>query len=181
VVHQREENSRTKRCSEREPADWLRDKSSVIGGWLPSLTFTFGGTVRTMKTKYLILSLVSALAVGACMASVPPSLRHRAEWKWTVHQLRGLSFERMIEALRAFTRDHRAGGSGSAPHLVSIGDLVFGGYLRGEEIGSLADEQVVFLLAPLKDRPQFMWIRAKLPDRSLVAEIRCDTFEGLGK
>src|SRR5207249_6345960 len=32
---------RTKRCSEREPADSLGDKSNVIGGWLPSLTFTF--------------------------------------------------------------------------------------------------------------------------------------------
>ncbi|MBI3987921.1 MAG: hypothetical protein HY343_13435 [Lentisphaerae bacterium] len=30
---------RTSRCSEREPADSLRDKSNVIGGWLPSLTF----------------------------------------------------------------------------------------------------------------------------------------------
>ena len=32
----------TRRCSEREPADWLRDKSTVSGGCLPSLTFTFG-------------------------------------------------------------------------------------------------------------------------------------------
>ncbi|HXJ57354.1 MAG TPA: DUF6678 family protein [Verrucomicrobiae bacterium] len=30
---------RTRRCSEREPADSLRDKFNVIGGWLPSLTF----------------------------------------------------------------------------------------------------------------------------------------------
>ena len=30
---------RTKRCSEREPADSLGDESNVIGGWLPSLTF----------------------------------------------------------------------------------------------------------------------------------------------
>lgn len=115
------------------------------------------------------------------MVSIPPALRHRAEWKWTVHQLRGLTFERIIEVLQAFTRDHRAGGSGSAPHIVSIGDLVAGGYLRGDEVGSLTDQQVVFLLDPLKDRPQFMWIRARLPDGSLVAEIRCDTFEGLGK
>ena len=33
--------SRTRRCSEREPADSLRDKSNVIGGWLPSLTFSY--------------------------------------------------------------------------------------------------------------------------------------------
>jgi len=30
---------RTRRCSEREPADSLRDKFNVTGGWLPSLTF----------------------------------------------------------------------------------------------------------------------------------------------
>ncbi len=147
----------------------------------PSLTFPFGGTARTMKTQYLILSLVSALAVGVCVVSIPPTLRHRAERRWTCHQLRGLTFERAIEALRAFTRDHRGGGTGSAPHLVSLGDLVSGGYLTGAEVGSLSDEQVVFWLVPLKDRPQFMWIRAKLLDGSLVAEIRCATFEGLGK
>ena len=33
----------TRRCSEREPADSLRDKSNVIGGWLPSLTFALDG------------------------------------------------------------------------------------------------------------------------------------------
>jgi hypothetical protein len=34
---------RTRRSSEREPADSLRDKSDVRGGWLPSLTFALGG------------------------------------------------------------------------------------------------------------------------------------------
>jgi len=33
---------RTRRCSEREPADSLRNGSNVIGGWLSSLTFTLG-------------------------------------------------------------------------------------------------------------------------------------------
>ena len=32
----------TRRSSEREPADSLSDKSNVIGGWLPSLTFALG-------------------------------------------------------------------------------------------------------------------------------------------
>jgi hypothetical protein len=31
----------TRRSSEREPADSLRDKSNVTGRWLPSLTFSF--------------------------------------------------------------------------------------------------------------------------------------------
>ena len=33
----------TRRSSEPEPADWLRDKSNVISGWLPSLTFALDG------------------------------------------------------------------------------------------------------------------------------------------
>jgi hypothetical protein len=32
----------TRRSSEREPADSLRDKSNVTGGWLSSLTSSFG-------------------------------------------------------------------------------------------------------------------------------------------
>jgi hypothetical protein len=34
--------SSIRRCREREPADSRRDKFNVIGGWLPSLTITFG-------------------------------------------------------------------------------------------------------------------------------------------
>jgi hypothetical protein len=34
-------------CSEREPADSLRDNSNAIGGWLPSLTFAFGLSMST--------------------------------------------------------------------------------------------------------------------------------------
>ena len=115
------------------------------------------------------------------MAYIPPALRHRAERKWTLHQLRGLTIERVIEALRAFTQDHRAGGSGSAPYIVSIGDLVSGGYLRGDEAGSLTDSQVVFWLVPLKENPSKMSVCAELPDGYLVAEARCLTFGGLGK
>jgi hypothetical protein len=33
-------DGRTRRSSEREPAVSVRDKTNVIGGWLPSLTYT---------------------------------------------------------------------------------------------------------------------------------------------
>jgi len=36
----------TKRGSEREPADSLRDKFNVIGGWFPPLTFALGSKCR---------------------------------------------------------------------------------------------------------------------------------------
>jgi len=31
-------NGQPRRCSEREPADSIRNKSNIIGGWVPSLT-----------------------------------------------------------------------------------------------------------------------------------------------
>jgi uncharacterized C2H2 Zn-finger protein len=40
----RRNNCTTRRSSEREPADSLRDKSNVIGGWLPSLTSPLRGS-----------------------------------------------------------------------------------------------------------------------------------------
>ena len=43
AVHRKNRGAEQRRCSEPEPADSLRDKSNVIGGWLPSLTFAFGG------------------------------------------------------------------------------------------------------------------------------------------
>src|SRR3989442_8977381 len=41
----------TRRCSEREPAGSLRNKSNVIGGWLPSLTSTFGVTYACRRVS----------------------------------------------------------------------------------------------------------------------------------
>jgi hypothetical protein len=40
------DSSSTRRCSESEPADSLRDKSSVSGGWLRSLTLSLGNKTR---------------------------------------------------------------------------------------------------------------------------------------
>jgi len=61
----------TKRCSEREPADSLRDKFNVSGGWLRSLTLC----VKRMKvTRYkfkLGLGLLFAVfGLGFTVASI---------------------------------------------------------------------------------------------------------------
>ena len=56
-------HSRTRRSSEREPADSLRDKSSVSGGWLPSLTFPFGGTNLGRSMRHFDLRIYVAHAV----------------------------------------------------------------------------------------------------------------------
>ena len=46
IFQSRTRDCRTRRCSEREPADSLRDKYNVRDGWLPSLTFAFGEVAR---------------------------------------------------------------------------------------------------------------------------------------
>ena len=60
---------RTGRSSEPEPADWPRDKSNVIGGWLPSLTCTFDGE-RTLagfeKQRTQTDSIVCLLGTSGC-------------------------------------------------------------------------------------------------------------------
>jgi hypothetical protein len=43
-----------------EPADSLRDKWNVSGGWLRSLTFAFGGNMKT--------TLIMLLLAGVCFA-----------------------------------------------------------------------------------------------------------------
>jgi hypothetical protein len=58
---------RTKRCSEREPADSLRDKSNVIGGWLPSLTFTLGGKPMSLLSFLSEADFVSIVAVNSAI------------------------------------------------------------------------------------------------------------------
>src|SRR5205809_3070301 len=62
-AHLSRQNRRTKRCSEREPADSLRDKSNVRGGWLPSLTFAFGAISLPRMRILKVVALVSSLGV----------------------------------------------------------------------------------------------------------------------
>jgi hypothetical protein len=53
---------RTRRCSEREPADSLTDKFNLIGGWLPSLTLSLGA----MRHHILFICVGLALVFTAC-------------------------------------------------------------------------------------------------------------------
>ncbi len=50
----------TRRSSEREPSDSRRDKVNDIGGWLPSLTFTFGRRAGPAGTGHLSVDLARA-------------------------------------------------------------------------------------------------------------------------
>src|ERR1017187_2546103 len=53
--------------SEREAAVWLRDRSNVIGGCLPSLTLTVGRNVLPAEYE------IEALAARRCAANVEGS------------------------------------------------------------------------------------------------------------
>jgi len=58
----------TRRCNEREPADSLRDKSNVIGGWLLSLTFSLGGHTFMRAEAHLVYEAGSASPLTAKFA-----------------------------------------------------------------------------------------------------------------
>jgi len=68
-------SAQQKRCSEREPAVWLRDKSNVIGGWLPSLTFALGHRMRSppplpYRPRWIgWLALLLAVALNCALAT----------------------------------------------------------------------------------------------------------------
>src|SRR5437879_6222211 len=49
IVHRKSRKAEPGRSSEREPADSFRDKSNIIGGWLPSLTFALVAASHAMK------------------------------------------------------------------------------------------------------------------------------------
>src|SRR5262245_25585802 len=62
---------RTRRSSEREPAVSLRDKSNIIGGWLPSLTFSLGRrtiTVQNHNSKNQLMKIKLFIAVISTVA-----------------------------------------------------------------------------------------------------------------
>jgi len=65
---------RTRRCSEREPADSLKDEFNVIGGWLPSLTFAlYEMSAVLCSRRWLLASGVLVIVLGAFVAIGPAS------------------------------------------------------------------------------------------------------------
>jgi hypothetical protein len=67
----------TRRCSEREPADSLRDKFNAIGGWLPSLTFALDHmrTSPPIPTFFVLLTfLLGCSAPHRQASSEPPAI-----------------------------------------------------------------------------------------------------------
>ena len=80
---------RTRRCSEREPADSLRDKSNVIGGWLPSLTFAFGNNMRLIKFLIIAVLIWFPAAFGLGTAAEAIGIPDTNTWMWILRSVAG--------------------------------------------------------------------------------------------
>src|SRR5687768_12565787 len=59
-----------RRCSEREPAVSLRDKSNVIGGWVPSLTCSSGMIHATTKLLRCLLLVEIGCVVSSAILDI---------------------------------------------------------------------------------------------------------------
>jgi len=102
---------RTKRCSEREPADSLRTKSNILGGWLPSLTFAFGDRryVKKLTAKqWMAALLVSFLITGSLWSlamtyflylQIPSEFSVHREDRWAIDQFHTIATNAFFGAL----------------------------------------------------------------------------------
>src|SRR5439155_7139578 len=79
-------DGRTKRSSEREPADSVTEKSKVIGGWPPSLTFAF--CRLALSEMMLSISAISHLDFAAFRSC---SLSGRAQYEMTPNSRQTIS------------------------------------------------------------------------------------------
>jgi hypothetical protein len=86
---------RTKRCSEREPADSLGRKFNVIGGWLPSLTSSFAMTMLEPHWKQ----------------ERPEFAATQKVWRQTVFQVAPWSSPALEELLTELRATHVNGGA----------------------------------------------------------------------
>lgn len=114
-----------------------------------------------MKTKHLIILGVLAVLVAAYTISIIPNFRHRAEWKRTVAALQALSHERIQGAAQAFARDRKISDG-----LVSLRELVSGGYLRPEDLRGLEEKDVTVSLTADETTPSAVWIRVRASNGS---------------
>jgi hypothetical protein len=60
---------RTRRSSEREPADSLGNKSNVIRGWLPALTFAFGESTMSSRSIFALCATLGSICFCFAMYS----------------------------------------------------------------------------------------------------------------
>src|SRR5262245_54467023 len=65
----KEPGSRTNRCSEWEPADSPRDKSTIIGGWPQSLTLVLDGKIRETSTATICAKTLLGLGARCCQTA----------------------------------------------------------------------------------------------------------------
>ena len=107
-AHEHRIELRTRRSSEREPADSLRDKTNVIGGWLSTRTSEFGGidTSRDCETHKGRGGAPGAGRHRLFRVTAPP-LHGRSEAAEAVHNASASIATRLAAQLTG--RAHRCG------------------------------------------------------------------------
>jgi len=130
-----------------------------------AVAYLLGVIARAVKRKRLIILGLAAL-VAACIVSIIPNFRHRAEWKRMVAALQSLPHDRLDTAVQSFKRDRKPTDS-----TVPLRELVAGGYLRAEDIRGLEDRDVTVSLSADETSPQMVLIRVRASDGSDIVAL----------
>lgn len=120
-----------------------------------------------MKTKRFTIVLILAVLGFAYLSSIIPNLRDHSEWKKTVRALQDLPKDSVDTAVAAFARDRKATNS-FVPTIVSLRELVSGGYLRAEDIRGLEAKEVTVSLTAGETTPSEVWIRVRTAHGDIV-------------
>jgi hypothetical protein len=110
-----------------------------------------------IRTKHRIIVVAAIALIAAYVVSIIPNIRHRSEMQRVTIALQALPFERLTRATETFSRDR-----GTNSSVVSLRDLISGGYLRAQEVGVLRDREVAIALARDDSNPTAVLVRVKL-------------------
>src|SRR5262245_39071986 len=124
-----------------------------------------------MKSRRLIASIIAAIAAAliAIMAFI-------TYWQWKQPEFKaGL---KLISAVQAFSRDATSGGL-PLPATVSLTELIGGGYIAASDARAFDGIELTISLTADESLPQEIFIRARLPDGSLMAVLADGSVQGL--
>jgi len=120
-----------------------------------------------MKTKRRIIIAVLVLLLIAFGIFILPDFFKRPAPLPTMSALQGLSRDRFVEAVQAFTRDGKV-RDGSLSNTIALRDLVSGGYLRSRDIRGLEGKDVTVSLGVGAATASTVWIAVRESDGSQI-------------
>jgi hypothetical protein len=113
------------------------------------------------RTRFIIFGVV-AILITAYAISIIPSIRRHSERKRITAALQSLPLERFVAAVQALARDKKA-TNGMAPTMVSLRELVSGGYIGRDDTRGLEASGAILSVTAVTttnatDPPQ-AWVR----------------------